>query len=284
MNKIPTLLFVCLLAISSVQAEENISIFKSGDLTIHTFHGVSNSHIIETANELRVVDAQMKLSDATKLKEYILGLGKPLKQVILSHNHPDHWFGSQVLATVAPVAASENVRNDLKNGGGRYIKLMAKKLGDNMPSEVIVPSEVVGLGAQTWDGLDVIVDEYPDQESHHAIVIKLPKHGVLIGQDLVYNNMFLVASERSRNKNWLALLEKFAANEANDYQTIMVGHGKNSGPQVFQQGIEYLKALQVTLEKGMNQEQTQAAMIEQFPDKGGKQMLGISMRNLFNPH
>ena len=279
-----TLLITSLLIAPLVQADDKISVFTSGDLKIHTFHGISNSHIIETANELRVVDAQMKLSHAEQLKEYIQSIGKPLKQVILSHNHPDHWFGAQVLAEVAPVASSENVASDLKTGGGRYLEVMAEKLGDDMPSAVIIPTENITLGAQTWDGLDVIVEEYEDQEAHHSILIKIPSHKALIGQDLFYNNMFLVASEKERNKNWLKLLEGFAANEANDYSTIMVGHGKNTDPSVFQQDIEYLEALEATMAKGLSQEETMASLIEQFPDKGGQGLLGISMKNMFNPH
>ena len=279
-----TLLLASLLIAPLTQAAENVSIFTSGDLKIHTFHGISNSHIIETANELRVIDAQMKLSQAQQLKEYIQTLGKPLKQVILSHNHPDHWFGAQVLENIAPIASSEQVANDLKTGGGRYIKLMAKKLGEDMPSAVIVPSERITLGAQNWDGLEVIVEEYAEQEAHHSTLFKLPLHKIIIGQDMFYNNMFLVASEKERNKNWLKILENFAENEAKEYSTIMVGHGKASDPSIFQQNIEYLKALDATMSKGLTQEETTASLIKQFPNKGGKGMLGISMRNMFNPH
>ena len=57
----------------------------------------------------------------------------------------------------------------------------------------------------------------------------------MIGQDLFYNNVFLVASERKRNENWIRILKSFQKNEANDYKTILVGHGKNTTPAVFQQ-------------------------------------------------
>lgn len=271
--------------ISSVKVTDKIDVITLGDTKIHTFHGISNSHIIETPNEVRVIDAQMMLTHAQGVKKYVDSLGKPVKAVILSHNHPDHWFGAQVFANAGiPVIASKNTIADLKKGGARYIKVMKKKLKDNMPKSVIEPSEELTLGKHNWDGLDVVVEEYSEHESHNSILIKIPDYGVMIGQDLFYNNLFLVASDRKRNQNWIKILNSFKGNEAKQYKTILVGHGKNSDPSVFEQDIEYLKSLESTLKQGLSQEETQKAMIEKHPKHGGKGLLGISMRNLFNAH
>ena len=270
--------------LNSRQVSERVSLIAVADLKIHTFHGVSNSHIIETPNELRLIDAQMMLTDAKELKSYISSLGKPLKQVILSHNHPDHWFGAEVFAADTPIVTSQNIADDLKSGGMRYIKVMQKKLKDNMPDKVIVPSGEITTGKHNWDGVDVIVEEYPEQESHNSLVIKVPAYGIMIGQDLFYNGNFLVASERSRNKTWQQNLESFQANEAKFYKTFLVGHGKNGGPEILTQDIEYLKTLEVIMGKGLSQEETTKMLIETFPHKDGRKMLAISMRNLFNAH
>ncbi len=271
--------------IKSVKVSDKVDVITLGDTKIHTFHGISNSHIIETPNEVRVVDAQMKLSHAQGLKKYVDSLGKPIKAVILSHNHPDHWFGAQVFATNGtPIIASKSTIADLEKGGGRFIKIMKKKLKDDMPDSVIKPNATLALGKHNWDGLDVIVEEYAEHESHNSILIKIPSYGVMIGQDLFYNNMFLVASERKRNQNWANILESFNNDEAKHYKTILVGHGKNSDPSIFQQDIDYLNTLESTLEKGLTQEETQKAMVASYPKHGGKGLLGISMKNLFKGH
>lgn len=273
-----------LVVTSSALANDNdkVSTLAFDDLTLHTFHGVSNSHIIETANELHLIDAQMKLSDAQTLKAYIATLKKPLKQVILSHNHPDHWFGATVFEKDSIITTSKGVITDLEQGGARYLGILKKRLKDDMPTEVIKPQTALELGKHTWDGLDILVEEYTEHESHHSLVIKLPKHGVMIGQDLFYNEMFLVASDRQRNQRWIEILENFQKSDAKNYPTILVGHGKNSDPSVFQQDIDYLRFLEKTLAKGLSKEETQKIMIAQYPNKGGKGMLGISMRNLFS--
>ncbi len=272
--------------LESVQVSENVSVISGGGVKFHTFNGISNSHIIETADELRLIDAQMIFPMANGLKKYIAGLGKPLKQVILSHNHPDHWFGAEIFAGEAPVATSANVMTDLKSGGMRYVKGIGKnpKMKGIIPTEVIKPTEEIALGQQNWDGLEVIIEEIADQEAHHSLLIKIPAYGIMIGQDLFYNNNFLVASDRQRNKNWQKILEAMLTNDASTYKTLLVGHGPNGGPDILVQDIDYLKALEATLEKGLTKEETEKSMIAQFPDKSGKGMLGISMRNLFAGH
>ena len=277
-------------AFETLKAEkiaDNVSAISFGAVKIHTFHGVSNSHIIETANELRVIDAQFIVGQAKGLKKYIASLGKPLVQIILSHNHPDHWFGTTVFKGMAPIATSKNIASDLEHGGMRYIKIIGKnpKMKGSVPDKVVVPSQEIKLGKQTWDGLEVVVEEHPEQESHHTLLIKIPSQGIMIGQDLFYNGFFLVASERKRNKNWRNLLQRFLDNEAKTYKTLLVGHGANGGPSILVQDIKYLDALEKTLALGLSKEETTKSLIAQFPDKkGAKSFLGISMRNLFKGH
>ena len=113
--------------LASEQVENNVSVISVGSVKFHTFHGISNSHIIETKNELRMIDAQFNFKLARTLKKYIDKLGKPLVQIILSHNHPDHWFGAEIFAANTSIVTSKNVTRDLKTGGMRYIKIMQKK-------------------------------------------------------------------------------------------------------------------------------------------------------------
>jgi len=273
--------------LENVKVSENITVIEFDNVKIHTFHGISNSHIIETPNELRMIDAQFIAPHAKAVRAYIETLGKPLVQVILSHNHPDHWFGASTFEDMAPIATSTNIADDLKNGGMRYIKIMLTKpkMKGSVPDKVIVPSEVVALGAQTWDGLDVIVEEYTEHESHNSLLIKIPSAGIMIGQDLFYNGFFLVASERKRNLHWRNLLQELSDNEAKTYMTLLVGHGQNGGPSILSQDITYLDALEATMEKGMDIDATTQSLIEQFPDKkGAKGLLNISMHNMFKGH
>lgn len=77
------------------------------DLTVHVFTAseenfLINSVAFELAEELLVVDAQMFVPDARAFADMIEGLGKPVTQFFLSHNHPDHFLGFEVLCERFP--------------------------------------------------------------------------------------------------------------------------------------------------------------------------------------
>lgn len=267
----------------SVQAGEKVTVISTDGVTLHTFHGISNSHIIETENELRMVDAQMLFPDAAKVQAYIATLDKPLVQVILSHAHPDHWFGAETFAADTAIATSANVAENLAEIGPGYAKSMQDRMGGMIPTDVIVPTQTIALGAQNWDGLDVIVEEFIDQESHVSLMIRLPEQGVMIGQDMFYNSLYLVASDREHNANWIEILQGLETETA-AYPTLLVGHGANGGAEILAQDIKYLQGLEVIMAQNLSKEDTKAAVMAAFPELGGESMLDISLRNLFSGH
>jgi len=262
---------------------KNIDILKLGDYKIHTFYGISNSHIIETPKSLIVIDMQFKFKLAKALKAYIDTLNKPISKIILSHAHPDHWFGADVFSG-EKIVTTKGIQVDLKNRGAEYIKILKPKLKSSIPDRVVKIDDTISTGAKNWDGLKVVLEEYTEQESHHSILIKIPEYGIMIGQDLFYHGMHLVASERSRNKNWAKILKSFDENEAKKYNTILVGHGSNADSMVFNEDIVYLERLEEILESGANMKETKAALIKSFPEKKGQGFINITTRNLFKKH
>src|SRR3954471_7857734 len=72
------------------------------DLTVHVFTAseenfLINSVVFELPEELLVVDAQMFVPDSRAFADLIDGIGKPVTQFLLSHNHPDHFLGFETL-------------------------------------------------------------------------------------------------------------------------------------------------------------------------------------------
>jgi glyoxylase-like metal-dependent hydrolase (beta-lactamase superfamily II) len=261
---------------------KKVSIIQMDNYKIHTYYGVSNSHIIETPNKLIMVDAQFNFKLAKPLNAYIQTLKKPLDRIIISHAHPDHWYGYPIFD--APTVTTPNVVEDLAFLGPIFLKIHTPKMGKIIPKKVVPAKPIVKLGKQNWDGLEVIVEEYANQEAPHSILIKIPEYGVLIGQDLFYNDVHLVAGNRENNKNWVKILASFNENEAKSYKTILTGHGSSTNPEVFNEDIEYLEALEEILESGASKEEVKQELIKRFPDKGAKFFINITTNGLFRKH
>jgi glyoxylase-like metal-dependent hydrolase (beta-lactamase superfamily II) len=77
-----------------------------------------NAYIVEGNDGLVVVDAPLTESSAAALRKRIEVLAKPLRAVLLTHSHPDHYAGIGVLAAgwdlpiVALAAVDDVVRRD----------------------------------------------------------------------------------------------------------------------------------------------------------------------------
>jgi len=101
----------------------------------------SNAAVIETNDGLVVVDTHSKPSAAQALYQDIQGVSKkPVKKIINSHFHWDHWQGNQVYAQANPgceIIASERTKARLTdpnqmNGGVAFIEKQAAA----MPAEI----------------------------------------------------------------------------------------------------------------------------------------------------
>jgi glyoxylase-like metal-dependent hydrolase (beta-lactamase superfamily II) len=89
-----------------------VTINERGKVKIHTYAfapGNSTTQIIETDEGLVVIDAQMTLPDTKEAIAYVRSLNKPIRRLIVSHGHPDHWLGLGEWGDV-PTAAIADVK------------------------------------------------------------------------------------------------------------------------------------------------------------------------------
>jgi glyoxylase-like metal-dependent hydrolase (beta-lactamase superfamily II) len=73
------------------------------NVRIHTYVSppdgfLVNTHIVEGEASLVIFDGQLLNAYAAEVAAYASRLGKPVEQIIVSHGHPDHWAGLEVLA------------------------------------------------------------------------------------------------------------------------------------------------------------------------------------------
>src|SRR5262245_12438030 len=134
------------LAYAQTAGSESFDLMKVGDsiwagVAAERYKVNSNAAIIETNDGLVVVDSHSKPSAAQALYRDVQGVSKkPVKKVINTHFHWDHWQGNQVYAQSNPgleIIASERCKARLTdpnamNGGTAFID----KQISNMPGEI----------------------------------------------------------------------------------------------------------------------------------------------------
>ena len=94
-----------------------------GAAKIHAYApspGASTTHVIETNDGLVVIDAQMTVPDAREAIAYVRSLNKPIRRLIVSHAHPDHWLGLGEWGDV-PSASIAEVQNYINGPQGSHL-------------------------------------------------------------------------------------------------------------------------------------------------------------------
>lgn len=258
----------------------DMALTRSGEVCIHTYTAPEdgwcvNSHIVETATGLVVVDAQYTLPYAREVVAYAAILGKPITRLYITHYHPDHVLGAA--AFVNPIYALASVAAKINAVGDRIAVEEHEKLGDLIPTRTERPNHIVTPGIDIIDGVRLEFLHLEHAETEDALMVGLPDHGVLITQDLIYDRVHVFIGEHAFD-SWAAALQN---TQALDYDTLLPGHGSPGGPELYGAMQHYLDTARDALSKTDSGAELKSRLIAAFPNHRGRVLLDHQMRFLF---
>jgi hypothetical protein len=123
--------------------------------------------LITGESEAILFDVFMLHGDAKKIADGIAKSGKTLKTVMISHAHPDHFMGSDVITERFPTArvvSTENVVTDIKTDGKWIFSILHDKLGPERPTRLVVP-ELLAETDLTIEGVKLEVVEFGEAKA-----------------------------------------------------------------------------------------------------------------------
>lgn len=249
-----------------------VTIHKLGPITLHSYtapeaSAMVNTHIVETANALHVIDAQFLQGFASEARGYADSLGKPIANVYLSHSHPDHLLGAAQFSDVDFVTSAA-VRADVDKNQGMYQR-RKEQLGDT--TELYLPTGSLEVGVGDWDGVEVLISEVNDAEAAVTLTFGFPEAGLVIAQDLLYANAH--AFPLGNAENWIAALQSIAATDG--LKVVGAGHGLPASPGAIDDAIGYLSFQQETLADSADAKTAIDALSKAYPNYGGRDLLSF---------
>ena len=191
--------------------------------------------MVETENNVVLVDLGPAPAFATELKTYVNAINKPAA-VIITHNHGDHYGGAGSF-TDLPFYAQTEVATQLNNTGD-FTTLYAKA--------------VIGVSAtQKFGDLDFVFDKVSKAETGENGYIYNVANKALFAGDLIYNlshpyiREYTPKDAEDEINNWVAglgtLKTKFSG-----YNHVFVGHNgsRTDVGAVLDENITYLQTAQ----------------------------------------
>ena len=250
---------------------------------LHTYVAPENSfgnatHIVEGPNYLTIIDTQYAVPYSKEFRSYADSLGKEIAGVIISHAHPDHYFGLTSSFSDVPSYALVETIADIRARGPAMIAEAKKTMGSMVPDHVTVPTNVLHLGDVMVDGIRYRFTKYDKAEDDTQVVIELPLYTVIV-QDAVYNNYHPWMGPYT--DHWIKVLEDFEKDYSN-YSLILVGHGMPATPSIFPQMKQYLTtANNIIKESGDNKEMIERKLVEAYPSRMGRMIIPIYLDYMF---
>jgi glyoxylase-like metal-dependent hydrolase (beta-lactamase superfamily II) len=233
----------------------------------------SNSYLISGTSEAILFDVFMLHSNANQIADGIMKSGKTLRTVMISHAHPDHFMGLDVITERYPraqVVSTQNVVADIKTDGPWMFSMLKEKLGPEGPTRLVVP-DVLAEPALTIEGVKLAVVEFGEGESKHIAAVYIPELKALLSADLVYNQAHLYLQEKHLD-SWLVRLDELEEFTKDRVTTIHPGHGKAAGLELIEQTRSYLHDFADAVKSG-DAKTAEQRMLGKYPNYNVKQFL-----------
>ena len=238
------------------------------------FSGVGEKSVIILGEKQAVlIDAQWKLSDAKNVAGMILDSGRELTHVLISHGHPDHYWGLAAILEQFPqaqVLARQGTRDEIANQFAAKWIHWQPLFGDDVPTTPVVP-EVFEGDTVLLEDKEIRVIDLPANEVEHSVAYYVPSEQALIAGDLIFSRMHSYFADLSNPSGWIEALE--LVKTAGPIKTVYPGHGPNGDASLIDDTIHYMQVYQSYAKPGVPLPDIIRGMTAAFPDYGGEMLL-----------
>jgi glyoxylase-like metal-dependent hydrolase (beta-lactamase superfamily II) len=202
-----------------------------------------NAYIVETESSLVAIDGLLTVSASQAMRAGLEELGKPLRAVLVTQSHPDHYAGiAELIADDdVPVVAPQGVIDTIARDDALKDSIVGPMFGDEWPAHRVFPSTPIGDGESLeFDGATfTVVDLGPSESPHDSPWILGEDERIVFLGDQIYDRRHCFLAD-GFYEEWLANIEALRARFPED-AVFHIGHGGPVGPQMWDWQRRYIE-------------------------------------------
>lgn len=184
----------------------------------------SNSHFVVTKNGVLLFDTGSSETIGNKIKSAIKTVtNKPVRWVINSHSHADHWLGNAAFSEADIFASIEAVETMKKYGEedvaffNRATKGAIGKTRLLYPNKLITEHQKMNFG-----GIEVEFLFSNNGHSHGDVLVWLPQQKIIFGGDVLSSNWMPIIINPKKVPDLIKILNTIAELKPTH---VLTGHG-----------------------------------------------------------
>lgn len=221
----------------------------------------SNSAFVVTKAGVLLFDTGSSTAIGESIKKVIAGVtNQPVRWIINSHAHGDHWLGNAVFKdTVEAIYASEQVTKIIANEGQTWVdRFMRMTKGATGQSIIVVPDSLVNERTEIVLGSKRVL-LFPSGSSHSPgdILMWLPEEKVLVAGDVIYSDRMPSTFDPNLSQ-WVNLLDKIKTMQP---EVVIPGHGNVTDLQGVIRLRNLLQAFWTAVEQAYDEGKTDYEML-----------------------
>lgn len=192
-----------------------------------------NSYLVETPDGVVLIDGGLALSTSRAIRRRLEEeIRKPLRAVLLTHGHPDHYMGvAEILGgREVPILATPPAIEQARARDAAEAPVLAGFFGADFPTRRVLPDTPVSGGeVRVFDGVPFrLLDLGPgESDADAAWVVGDGEGAELFVGDLIYNHMHAFFMDGHATA-WLAQLDRVLA-LCRPTTRLHPGHGDSCG-------------------------------------------------------
>lgn len=243
---------------------------------------LATSTLVSGEQDAVLIDAQFTLADAHRVVAKVLESKKTLKTIFITHAHPDHYFGLEVLKATFPgveVLTTAAVQKEMKDIQAAKVAYWKPIYTTNLTSEPVLP-KVTTADHLELEGERLELVAMAAGESEAATVVWIPSIRTAIVGDLAYNNVhvWLAEADDARRDAWLANLAKV---KALGPLVVVAGHEVPDARRtaaVLDDTAAYIKDFEAALAAAKTTEDLEKKMLKKHPKRHLPVILSIAAK------